>query len=341
MFYFGVDLSYVNEMEDCGAIYKVKGEPQDPFNLFHDFGSTLVRARLWHTPTWTNYSNLSDVKKTFRRAKNAGMSTMLDIHYSDTWADPGRQTIPEAWATLETTNDLANAVYSYTQEVMSELYKEGLPPDFVQIGNETNSGMLKEIIKSDWPRDVQLFNAGIRAVRDFSTTHKLSIQILLHVAQPENTTWWFTEAEKAGIEGFDIIGISYYPQWSSFSITDLAEQVGFLRERFKKEVMIVETAYPWTLDYVEETASNILTEGLKDYPITSEGQRSYMHDLSQSLITSKALGVIYWEPAWVSTKCSTLWGQGSHWENATFFEFDGELHTGIAYQQDVYTFPAQ
>ena len=79
-FYFGVDLSYVNEVEDCGAVYRENGEPQEPFELFARHGATLVRARLWHNPDWTNYSTLADVKRTFARARDAGMATLLDFH---------------------------------------------------------------------------------------------------------------------------------------------------------------------------------------------------------------------------------------------------------------------
>src|SRR5262245_21942197 len=100
-FYFGVDLSYVNEMDDCGAVYREDGSARDAFELFAEHGAKLVRARLWHNPDWTNYSTLADVKRTFTRARDAGMSTLLDIHYSDNWADAGTQQIPAAWQELD------------------------------------------------------------------------------------------------------------------------------------------------------------------------------------------------------------------------------------------------
>ena len=97
-FYLGADLSYVNEMEDCGAYYKnSQNEELDVFKIFKDHGANLVRVRLWHSPTWTNYSNLEDVKKTIQRAKNYNLQVLLDFHYSDTWADPNQQEIPQAW----------------------------------------------------------------------------------------------------------------------------------------------------------------------------------------------------------------------------------------------------
>ena len=97
-FYAGVDLSYVNEMEDCGAIYKnSKGQKEDVFKIFKNEGANLVRVRLWHNPTWTKYSNIEDVEKTILRAKNEKLKVLLDFHYSDDWADPNKQIIPKAW----------------------------------------------------------------------------------------------------------------------------------------------------------------------------------------------------------------------------------------------------
>ena len=126
------------------------------------------------------------------------MSTLLDIHYSDNWADPAKQEIPAAWLGMDD-EALAVAVYDYTTEVLTELAAEDLIPTLVQVGNETNSGILKRIGEQDWQRDATLFNAGIRAVRDFAAQTSSDIKILLHVAQPQNTTWWFSQAEAAGI----------------------------------------------------------------------------------------------------------------------------------------------
>jgi arabinogalactan endo-1,4-beta-galactosidase len=341
-FYFGVDLSYVNEMDDCGAVYLENGERQEPFQLFKNHGANLVRARLWHNPDWTEYSTLEDVERTFTRAQEAGMATLLDFHYSDNWADPGKQAIPVAWEDL-VDDELPQAVYQYTYDVLTELHEKDLLPDFVQVGNETNSGMLKRRMELDWPRDAQLFNAGIRAVRDVAAETKTTPQIILHVAQPENAGWWFRGARENGITDFDIIGLSYYIQWSSFLVSDVGSHVAYLRQEFDKDVMVVETAYPWTLDAVDETADNILYQGVRGYPISIEGQRQFMLDLTQSLISNGGLGVVYWEPAWVSTECSTRWGQGSHWENATFFDFQhgNEVHQGIDFLSYPYLFPTE
>lgn len=342
-FYFGVDLSYVNEMDDCGAVYRENGQARDAYELFAERGANLVRARLWHNPDWTEYSTLDDVKRTFQRAQDAGMSTLLDFHYSDNWADPGKQEVPRAWADITDTNDLAEALYEYTYNTLIDLHNTQLTPDFVQVGNETNSGLVKDVIGLNWERDAQLFNAGIRAIRDFAVHTDTDTQIILHVAQPQNTGWWFTEAEKAGVTDFDVIGISYYPQWSPFSIGDMGAQVNFLRQRFGKKVMVLETAYGWTREAVDESADNVLNQGIRGYAFSPEDQLRYMLDLTQSLISNGASGVVYWEPAWVSTDCMTRWGQGSHWENATFFDFnnDNEVLDGINFLNFPYSYPSQ
>ena len=341
-FYFGVDLSYVNEMDDCGAVYLENGRARDAFQLFSDHGANLVRARLWHNPDWTVYSDLADVERTFRRARDVGMSTLLDIHYSDDWADPAKQEIPAAWTELAD-DELPQAVYQYTYEVLVALEEKSLMPAFVQIGNETNSGMLKRRMELNWPRDSGLFNAGIRAVQEVAAKTGTNPKIILHVAQPENAEWWFREARENGVTDFDVIGLSYYPQWSTFSIPEVGSRVTDLRQEFDKDVMIVETAYPWTLEAVDETASNILNQGISGYSISIDGQRQFMIDLTQSLISNGGLGVVYWEPAWVSTDCLTRWGQGSHWENATFFDFrkNNEVHQGIEFLSYPYQYPSE
>lgn len=347
-FYFGVDLSYVNEMEDCGAVYRVDGETRDPYALFAERGANLARVRLWHTPTWTDYSTLDDAIKSLRRAQDVGMDTLLDFHYSDTWADPSKQIIPAAWAGLiDDTEALGDAVYAYTYDTLMQLDALGLLPDMVQVGNEINSAVLRAEGESgypiDWARNATLINRGIQAVRDVGRNASHAPRIMLHIAKPEEVEGWLLAAENAGVTDFDLIGISYYVGWSRNNILATANLVNQLRHRFGKEVIIAETAYPWTLQGVSESANNILDSTfLADgYPATPAGQRDFMTELTQAVVSSGGLGVVYWEPAWVSTECRTLWGQGSHWENATFFDFtrDNTLHEGIDYLSVDYDYP--
>lgn len=325
-FYTGADLSYVNEMEDCGAVYRDKGEKIDPFAFFANQGTKLVRVRLWHNAEWTKYSDLDDVTKTLQRAKTNNMKTLLDFHYSDTWTDPEKQFIPNAWAHITNTNELAKTLYDYTIETLSTLDKKNLLPDMVQVGNEINIEILqpeKTIVHGipDWQRNAILLNSGIKAVRDYSKTAHKKIDIVLHIAQPENALWWFKQAAENGVKDFDIIGLSYYPQWSTYKLPQLPAAINELKSTYNKEVMIVETAYPWTLKNFDK-AGNVLDKKAvqSEFPATAKGQLLYLLTLTQLVKNAGGLGVIYWEPAWVSTRCKTLWGRGSHWENASFFD---------------------
>jgi arabinogalactan endo-1,4-beta-galactosidase len=319
-YHFGVDLSYVNEVEDFGAEFRDDGDLVDPFELFAEAGHTTVRARLWHNPDWTNYSTLEDVARTFKRARENGMALLLDFHYSDEWADPSKQHIPTAWEQM-TDEEMAVALHDYTYDTLMTLHREDLLPEMVQIGNETNSGMLKGRGDTNWQRQSLLFNAGINAVREAERRTRQRIEVVVHVAQPENALWFFTSAIEAGITDFDIIGLSYYSEWSNFSMSEAASFVGRMRREFGREVMIVETGYPWTRDLAPETAGNILTQTLRGYPVSIEGQAAFVTDLIQATMDNGGTGTFYWEPAWVPSEATTLWGQGSHWENATFFDF--------------------
>ena len=215
-FYFGADLSYVNEMEDCGAHYRQNSELADPFAIFKTHGTNLVRVRLWNDPTWTRYSTLADVEKTITRAKAQGLQVLLDFHYSDTWADAGHQTPPKAWVGITDTGVLKKTLYDYTFDTLRALDAKGLMPDIVQVGNETNSEMLvaDKGKPMDWPRDIALLKAGIQAVRAAGALSSTKPQVMIHIAQPENADWWFPKAAAAGLTGYDIIGLSYYPKWS-------------------------------------------------------------------------------------------------------------------------------
>jgi arabinogalactan endo-1,4-beta-galactosidase len=344
--YLGADLSYVNEMEDCGARYRDGDDAVDPYALFAERGARLVRLRLWHDPQWTDYGTLADVIRSSKRAKDAGMQVLLDFHYSDDWADPGDQIVPAAWRELDA-EALAAAVYEYTVDVLVELHENGVMPELVQVGNETNTEILltapiPEDTPIDWERNVALLNAGIVGVAEAARLTGTAPKTMLHIAQPENVEPWFDAAFAAGIKDFELIGISYYPKWSSRDLSGLERTLRRVTHKYGKDVIVVETAYPWTLDGQDE-ASNLLGEDAitDDYPATLDGQKRFLLDLTQAVVDSGGLGVVYWEPAWVSTGCSTRWGKGSHWENNTFFDFETtRAHSGFEWLSHDYIEPA-
>ncbi len=318
----GVDLSYVNEVESCGAQFRVNGQLRDPYELFAAAGANLVRLRLWHTPDWTDYSTEADVARSIERAHAAGMKVLLDFHYSDDWADPQKQTIPRAWAAdIDDPDALARHVYEYTRDVLARLKQRGLTPYMVQVGNETNTQVLRPAdtkgLPIDWTRNARIFNAGIRAVREAGP------KVMLHIAQPENVEPWFAAAASAGVRDFDFIGVSYYPKWSNLDLKQAEAALARIKQRFAKDVIVVEVSYAFTLQHANDEAGNLLGEDslLPGYPATLRGQQKFMNDVVAMTLRAGGVGVVYWEPAWVSTSCKTRWGTGSHWENATLFDF--------------------
>ncbi len=153
-------------------LYRRQQHEKNPYTIFKEAGTNLVRVRLWHNPTWTNYSNFEDVKITIQQAKNRNMAVLLDFHYSDTWADPGKQQIPAAWINdINNTEALGTLLYDYTYQTLEELSNLNLLPDIVQVGNEINPMILQDGELQwpiDWDRNAALLNRGIRAVRDIS-----------------------------------------------------------------------------------------------------------------------------------------------------------------------------
>ena len=336
-FFLGADLSYVNEMEDCGAVYRdEKNTIRDVYSIFKAQGANLVRYRLWVNPTWTDYSTLADVKKSIKRAKNAGFKVLLDFHYSDTWADPSSQQIPAAWLSqVNNTSELSQLLYQYTYEVLDELSNDNLTPNIVQIGNEINPMILQDgplVWPIDWNRNSTLLNQAIKAVRNISKDLNQDIEVMLHIAQPENGRWWFEQAMQNGVTDFDWIGLSYYPQFSTYALENIQEPLAQLINTYNKKLMIVETAYPFTLDNAD-TANNVLGSNalVTGFPATQQGQLDYLIELTSKVKQAGGLGVIYWEPAWVSTPCETLWGTGSHWDNATLFDHNGQSNKAMKF----------
>ncbi len=346
-FILGVDLSGVNQLEDCGVnYYDADGLDTDPYILLAGLGANLVRLRLWYNPEWSGYSDFADIMRSFQRAKEAGMEVMIDFHYSDFWADPSRQWRPEAWNGISDTGVLGDSLYSYTYRTLKRLASEGLVPGIVQLGNEINGNILIErttealdesspgMYPVNWSRQIPLLKRAFEAVSSVNAEEAVNIQTLIHIAQPEHADWWFKEAVAAGLKDYDIIGISYYPQWSEFGVREVGRFIQSLKATYGKEVMIVETGMPWTTAYNDQ-AGNILGSGslLDEYgdSFSMEMQQDFMTDLCYLVKAGGGAGVIYWEPAWVSSGCKTFWGSGSPYENATLFDFSNKLHKGAHY----------
>jgi arabinogalactan endo-1,4-beta-galactosidase len=350
-FVFGADLSYVNQILEHGGVYRDNGQIKDPYQIFKDHGANLVRLRIWHNPVWTKdvygsngtkmYNDLADIKVAIRRCKDAGLAVNLDFHFSDTWAGPGKQNVPAAWASagLEA---LIDSVYQYTYQTLKALNDEGLMPEMVQIGNEINPGMLLPLgscySANGWKNQGRLINSGIKAVRDISALSTIKTQIILHIAQPENVEFWFNKISAEGaVTDFEIIGFSYYSKWSDVPITEISKYVADFKGVFNKEVMIVETAYPWTSQNAD-SYNNIYNAGDVEpgYPLSEEGQLNFMTDLTKAIMDGGGMGIMVWEPAWISSSAKDLWGTGLSWENCTFFDFGWNANRGMGFMLHKY-----
>jgi arabinogalactan endo-1,4-beta-galactosidase len=343
-FYFGNDLSYVNQMEDCGAVYKEKNVPKDVFQIFADHGTNLVRVRLWYEPTWQNdlvqpdgvkpqYSDFEDVKETIRRSKKAGMQVMLDLHLSDFWADPGKQIIPARWvASANDTASLADSVYNYVSRILTSLDHDTLMPEIVKVGNENNGGILRHTIlnsdftaggsvSSSWGRHSHFYKAAIRAIRDVGSSAEINPKICLHYAGLSWVASWYQNLMNYGVTDFDIIGFSYYYAWHGASIQELGSTIEELKTTFPGyEVMVAETGYLWTTQDFDDLENIAVDPDPAYLPVIPEKQLEYMVDYTREVIRSGGSGVIFWEPAWVSTPCTTPWGKGSSHDHLVFFD---------------------
>lgn len=313
----GVDISFLPELESYPtAYYNASGQQQDMLDILKANGVNTIRLRLWHTPAG-EHSSLEEVIDFSERARAKGFDIWLTVHYSDTWADPGQQAKPAAWDEL-ILNDLADSVYLYTKKVVTILQ-----PEIIQIGNEINDGFL-------WPDGkisvnpanfITLMKKGVQAVRDFAPETK----IMIHYAGHEGAQSYYQRFQTQDVS-YDLIGLSYYPHWHGKDLNVLKTHVINLGIAYSKEVVVAETAYPFTLSWDDDLHNIVGEQGqlIPAYPATPEGQKQFLLALNKVLIQSKkATGVCYWEPGWVGST------HGSSWENLALFDFNNKALPGL------------
>jgi arabinogalactan endo-1,4-beta-galactosidase len=327
--YRGGDLSFLPLIESTGTqFYTAAGQQQTALNILKSSGINIVRLRLWHTPA-DAHSGLAEVETFAQTIKTAGINWWLDFHYSDTWADPSNQTLPAAWQTLSYTV-LLDSVYNYTYRVMSDLKAKNILPAIVQIGNETNSGMLWNIGKvggtfdTNWPQYAALVKKGIDAVKAVDP----SIKVMLHFAGTTGASWFFNNIKTQGVN-YDIMGLSYYYWWHNRNLTELQTDLNALAAAFDKDIFIAETAYPFSTGYNDNT-NNVFGSGgllIPGYDATPAGQKQYLLDLRtviHNVSNNHGIGFCYWAPDWVAFRGTTA-TNGSSWENLTLFDFNNKI----------------
>lgn len=275
----GADVSWVSQMESSNIkFYNSMGTQQDLFQILKDKGINSIRLRAWVNPAG-GWNNTADVVAKAIRAKDAGFRIMLDLHYSDIWADPGNQNKPAAWAGQDIAA-LKTSVNTYTLGVMNALKDKGITPEWVQVGNETNNGMLWEEGKAsvNMKNFADLVQAGYTAVKSVSANSK----VIVHLANGyDNALFrWMFDGLKANGANWDIIGMSLYPtvaDWQTLNTQCLANMQDMVA-RYGKDVMVVEVGMPAT-----EPAAT----------------KAFLTDLitkTNGVSGGKGLGVFYWEP---------------------------------------------
>jgi arabinogalactan endo-1,4-beta-galactosidase len=340
----GADLSSVPKNEAMGAVYKDNsGHRVDPVKAFADAGANLVRIKAWVNPP-DGYNDTAHVVALAKRAQAAGMQVLVDFHYSDTWADPGKQTIPAAWKDMSAAQ-MTTALYDYTEGVMRALKRARVTPYAAQIGNEINSGMLwplgqtwdvdpnDGVTGAQWDNLAAFLTAGHDAVKAVSPTTKT----ILHLTNINNgigsLTWWLDAITEHHVP-YDLIGLSYYGYWHG-TLADLQSAVTTLSAKYDKDVLVVETAYPFTLednpDPAWENTIDQPSELVTGYPATPEGQAANfraVQDVVAAASGGRGLGAVYWEPAWTDI-AGNGWDpadptSGNAWENQAMFDYNDE-----------------
>jgi len=278
-------------------------------------GVNTIRLRLWVNPV-DESSSLDEVKEFSNELKSLGFKIWVAPHFSDTWAHPGQQQTPSDWSSLSF-EELKNQVYTYTSQIMNEIN-----PDYIQIGNEINTGILfpNGRIADNQDQFVELVNEGVNAVRNSSTNAK----IILHCAGFESSNWFFNIVNEVD---YDVIGISYYPWWHGKSLDDLQNQLSSLSNNFEKEILIAETSYPFTLGWNDWTNNNVGLEEhliLPEYPASPQGQKDFIRDVKNLILeVNNGIGFCYWGADRIAWDGETS-TNGSTWENQAVFDFDNK-----------------
>ncbi|HZJ89639.1 MAG TPA: glycosyl hydrolase 53 family protein [Bacilli bacterium] len=338
-FTYGADISSLASLEELGATFKDKdGTTKDLFVLLKDAGFTSIRLRLFVDPYSLDGEpyggGTNDLARTLSLAKRAnahGFPVVLNFHYSDFWADPGKQIVPKAWQQMHF-DELLGQINNYTLEVLQAFRAENINISHIQIGNEVTNGMLwpdgrlyetEEYVRhmagyidKRWAPYTNIdikeneagegyftlgcfLNAGINAARKIYPESK----IIIHLDRGGDQALYqefFTNIHPLLLD-FDVIGLSYYPYWHG-SFSDLTENVRYLQANYKEEIMIMETSYAYAGEdgdkpFVVTNTKTPVPDGFPPY--TKDGQAAYLTMLFKKVRALEIAGLYYWEPAWI------------------------------------------
>lgn len=331
-FILGADISSLIALENSGVVFRnFDGQEQDLLLTLREAGVNYIRVRVWHDPydkAGNGYGggncDLDNAIEIGKRATAYNMGLFLDLHYSDFWADPGKQQVPKAWKDY-TNSEKTQAVYDYTTGCLRQLRNAGVDVGMVQIGNEVNYGFCGETGESE---QYLLMAAAARAVRDTDP----DIRIVVHYTDPQKGEFshYAGLLEQYGVD-YDIFATSYYAYWHG-SPENLTRQLRSVIDGYGKQVLIAETAWPYTASDSDGHGNSVgAWSDDMPYPFTVEGQTMAMEELMKAMASlgDSAVGIFYWEPAWIAvpgeswTERSRLWEKhGSGWASSFAGEYD-------------------
>lgn len=349
----GMDLSTLLEMERCGAKYFDQGKEMDILDIMKSYDVDTIRLRLWNDPkseTGEPYgagnNDLAETIAIGKRVSDAGFGVLLNFHYSDFWADPGKQFKPKAWASYGV-EELEKAVYDFTKESLTAVLDAGVNVTMIQVGNELSNGLLwPEGKMPNYDNIAKFVSAGIRACREI----KADIPLMIHLdngGKNELYRDWFDHYVERG-EDFDYIGLSYYPFWHG-SLQSLEDNMNDIAVRYGKELIVAEVSMGYTMeDYKSyekledsERKGYATRQELVDkieYPMTVQGQVDFTKDFLNRVAhvaDDKGCGFFWWEPAWIpvpgsgwATPASLKYMNdpgpcGNEWANQALFDYKG------------------
>ena len=323
-FILGMDASCVPALENSGVkYYDFDGTEKDVYEILSDNGINYIRVRIWNDPYDANGNgygggncDLENAIAIGKRATEYGMKLLVDFHYSDFWADPGKQMVPKAWKGMSV-DEKAEAIYQFTKDCLQQLKKAGVDVGMVQIGNETNGALCGESSAAlgGWKKIMQLISAGSKAVREVCPKALVAV----HFANPENAESYASYGKNLEYYGVDyeVFASSYYPYWHG-TLDNLAQVLNNIATKYNKKVMVAETSYAYTPEDTD-FSGNTIGEGanvVKDYPMTIQGQANLVRDVVDTVVnkTTNGIGVFYWEGTWISVGTNSWEENSAKWE---------------------------
>ena len=343
----GMDVSSILAEEKSGVkYYNADGVEQDVFTTMAEAGVNYARIRVWNDPYDENgngygggNNDLATAIALGKRATDNGMKVCIDFHYSDFWADPAKQMCPKAWEGMSL-EEKTEALYDFTKDSMTQLLDNGVDVCMVQVGNETNNGMAGE---TQIPNIAQLMNAGSKAVREASESYKKDIKVALHYTNASDYDGLDSILYKLSSfqVDYDIFALSYYPYWHG-TFENLQKVMENIQNKYGKETLISETAYCYTAEDTDGSGNSVGAADLIDaYGATVQSQSTALRDVCAAASQSGALGVFYWEGAWiavgdVNADNSPIWEKfGSGWASSYAAGYDpkdaGQYYGGCSW----------